>query len=70
MGATARVLCVVFPIGLLWCVVSEENRSVQDLLLRTSVIYDWSVRVPLRTAHGSGGETTATGAKINHLDAD
>lgn len=35
------VLCVVFPIGLLWCAVSRSRRSVQDVLVRTSVIYDW-----------------------------
>jgi uncharacterized RDD family membrane protein YckC len=34
------VLCVVFPIGLLWVLVSAENRSLQDLVLRTSVVYD------------------------------
>lgn len=41
-GALARsVLCMAFPIGLLWCAASARNRSLQDLLLRTSVIYDW-----------------------------
>ncbi|MET0998429.1 MAG: RDD family protein [Marmoricola sp.] len=40
--ALARaVLCVMFPIGLLWCVVSPQERSLQDVLLRTSVVYDW-----------------------------
>jgi len=34
------LLCVLFPIGLLWVLVSAENRSVQDLVLRTSVVYD------------------------------
>jgi len=34
------LLCTVFPIGLLWVLVSGENRSVQDVLLRTSVVYD------------------------------
>jgi hypothetical protein len=34
------VLCTIFPIGLVWVLVSRENRSVQDLLLRTSVTYD------------------------------
>jgi uncharacterized RDD family membrane protein YckC len=34
------VLCTIFPIGLLWVLVSQENRSVQDVLLRTSVAYD------------------------------
>jgi uncharacterized RDD family membrane protein YckC len=33
--------CVLFPIGLLWCAVNAQNRSLQDILLRTSVIYDW-----------------------------
>ena len=35
------VLCVVFPIGLLWSAFSVKNASVQDLLLRTRVVYDW-----------------------------
>ena len=54
-GATMRlpsailraVLCGVFPIGLLWVAVSTANRSVQDLIFRTSVIYDWSPRTEL-----------------------
>jgi uncharacterized RDD family membrane protein YckC len=47
VGALLRaVLCVVFPIGLFWIALSRENRSVQDVLLRSSVIYDWS-RNPL-----------------------
>ena len=33
--------CAVFPVGLFWCAVSRENRSVQDIVLRTSVIHDW-----------------------------
>jgi uncharacterized RDD family membrane protein YckC len=33
-------LCTILPIGLVWVLVSRENRSVQDLLLRTSVLYD------------------------------
>ena len=35
-------LCVVFMIGLFWVAVSQDNRSVQDLIVRTSVVYDWS----------------------------
>jgi uncharacterized RDD family membrane protein YckC len=38
--ATRAVLCTLFPIGLVWVLVSRENRSVQDVLLRTSVVYD------------------------------
>jgi uncharacterized RDD family membrane protein YckC len=42
VGATARALaCVVFPVGLLWSAVNARNRSVQDVLLHTEVIYDW-----------------------------
>jgi uncharacterized RDD family membrane protein YckC len=40
------VFCVVFPVGLFWVAISRENRSLQDLVLRTSVIHDWLVRVP------------------------
>jgi uncharacterized RDD family membrane protein YckC len=40
--ASARsVLCIVFPIGVMWAAASSANRSVQDVVLRTSVIYDW-----------------------------
>ena len=38
-GARA-VLCVLFPIGLAWVLVSTRNRSVQDIVLRTAVVYD------------------------------
>ncbi len=41
-GSFVRSLFSVgFPIGILWVAVSRENRSVQDVLLRTSVVYDW-----------------------------
>ena len=43
------VLCTVFPIGLFWIVLSRDNRSVQDLVVRSSVIYDWSQRSPAST---------------------
>lgn len=44
-GALVRaLLCVGFPIGLLWVALSPENRSLADLLLRTSVVYDWQPR--------------------------
>ncbi|MGY1605498.1 RDD family protein [Geodermatophilus sp. SYSU D00815] len=38
--ALRAVTCVLLPVGLLWVLVSAENRSVQDLVLRTSVVYD------------------------------
>jgi uncharacterized RDD family membrane protein YckC len=39
-SAVRAVFCALVPIGLLWVLVSRDNRSVQDLLLRTSVRYD------------------------------
>jgi uncharacterized RDD family membrane protein YckC len=45
IGALARALfCSIVPIGLFWTAVSHENRSLQDVVLRTSVIYDWQPR--------------------------
>ncbi|MGW4338762.1 RDD family protein [Rhodococcus koreensis] len=35
------VLCVMFGFGLLWAAVDSRRRSLQDILLRTSVVYDW-----------------------------
>lgn len=46
VGAVLRaVVCVVFPIGLLWTAVSPRQRSVADIVCRTTVVYDW------RTVH-------------------
>jgi uncharacterized RDD family membrane protein YckC len=40
--AIARaLLCALFPLLLAWVAVSRENRSVQDLVAGTHVIYDW-----------------------------
>ncbi len=38
------VLCACFPVGLLWCAVNRKRRAVHDLVLRTSVVYDWLPR--------------------------
>jgi uncharacterized RDD family membrane protein YckC len=44
VGAVLRAaLCVVFPIGILWVAVSRANRSVADVVLRTSVVYAWNL---------------------------
>lgn len=41
-GATARaVFCALFPLGLMWVAVSRQDRSIQDIVLITSVVYDW-----------------------------
>jgi uncharacterized RDD family membrane protein YckC len=57
--ALARaVLCVAFPLGMFWVVVSRESRSVQDVLFRTSVIYDWDVRPRSRVVDNTVGLST------------
>ncbi|MGZ4598370.1 MAG: RDD family protein [Oryzihumus sp.] len=48
LALVRAVLCVLFPILLFWVAVSRQNRSVQDLLLRTSVVYDWTAQGPGR----------------------
>jgi uncharacterized RDD family membrane protein YckC len=39
-AALRAVLCVLFLPGLFWVLVSRGNRSVQDVVLRTRVLYD------------------------------
>jgi uncharacterized RDD family membrane protein YckC len=39
-------LCALFPIGLFWSGVSSRNESVQDLIVRTTVVYDWGPKLP------------------------
>ena len=41
-SAVRAVLCTLFPIGLFWVAVSPMNRSLQDVVLRTRVVYDWA----------------------------
>lgn len=50
IASLRAVLCVLFPLGLFWVPFSSDNRSVQDLVLRTAVVYDWE---PKTMRHGS-----------------
>ena len=34
------VVCVIWPVGLLWCGISRGRRSVADLVIRSIVVYD------------------------------
>ncbi|HEY7010837.1 MAG TPA: RDD family protein, partial [Jatrophihabitantaceae bacterium] len=36
------LFCLVFPLGLFWIPFSASRRSIQDVVLRTSVTYDWA----------------------------
>jgi uncharacterized RDD family membrane protein YckC len=33
-------VCVIWPVGLLWCGISSSRRSVADLVVRSVVVYD------------------------------
>jgi uncharacterized RDD family membrane protein YckC len=45
--AFARAItCAAFPIGLLSSFFSRDNASLQDILLGTTVVYDWQPKVP------------------------
>lgn len=46
LALVRAVLCVLFPVLLFWVLFSRQNRSVQDVLLRTSVVYDWTLQRP------------------------
>ena len=39
-------LYAAFPIGLFWSAVSSRQESVQDLIVRTRVVYDWGQELP------------------------
>ena len=53
VGAFIRaVFVVVLPIGIVWIPFSRNNKSLQDLVLATRVVYDWEPR----TAHQDGSE--------------
>lgn len=41
LAAARAVLCVLFAFGLLWVAVDKRRRSLQDIVLRTEVVYDW-----------------------------
>jgi uncharacterized RDD family membrane protein YckC len=40
-GIARALLSVAFIPGLLWAAVSRRNASIQDLIVRTAVVYDW-----------------------------
>ncbi len=47
MRALVRaILCVIFIPGLFWAGISRCNASIQDLIVRTAVVYDWELPAP------------------------
>jgi uncharacterized RDD family membrane protein YckC len=50
-GAAVRAaFCLGFMPGMFWVIISRQNRSLQDTVLRTSVIHDWTKRPAAREA--------------------
>lgn len=41
VAALRALAYVFFPVGLLWVAVDPRRRSLQDIVLRTEVVYDW-----------------------------
>lgn len=41
VAAMRGALCILVPIGALWILVGRSNASVQDVMLRTQVVYHW-----------------------------
>lgn len=42
--------CIAVPVGLFWCVVSARNASLADVIVRSSVVYDWEPRLPIASS--------------------
>jgi uncharacterized RDD family membrane protein YckC len=55
------VLYVLFPAGLLWVLASRRNASLQDLVVRTVVVYDWAYR-PADEASSTGDDPSPSPA--------
>ena len=53
------VLYVVLTIGFLWVLVSRKNKSAWDIVLATTVIYDWGLRPTSPPAAAAAREESA-----------
>ena len=46
LAALRSALSIVFALGLLWSIVSRQNKSLQDVVLGTEVVFDWAPLLP------------------------
>ena len=46
LAALRSLLSVIFALGLAWALISRKNKSVQDIVLRTEVVFDWAPLLP------------------------
>ena len=53
-GLLRALLYLIFPPGFLWAAVSGRNASLQDLVLRTSVVHDWGFAAHEAPGHVAG----------------
>lgn len=52
LALVRAVLCVLFAFGLGWVAIDRRRRSLQDIVLRTTVVYDWSQDPEIVVTHG------------------
>jgi uncharacterized RDD family membrane protein YckC len=69
------ILCAIAPLLLVWVAFSKQQRSVQDLLVGTHVIYDWSGARPDPTPvapspHAPSGDTVGVRVDVAPTVAD
>jgi len=64
-AAVRAAVCVVFPVGLLWSAVSPTRRSVQDLLVRSLVVYDRHRDGGVRL--GASAQTSASSGPVGQV---
>jgi uncharacterized RDD family membrane protein YckC len=46
LAALRSLFSVLFPVGLLWSLISRKNKSLQDIVLGTEVVFDWAPLLP------------------------
>lgn len=46
LAALRSALSVVFALGLLWSIFSSKNKSLQDIVVSTEVVFDWTPLLP------------------------
>jgi uncharacterized RDD family membrane protein YckC len=60
------ILCTAFPLLLLWVVVDPRNRSVQDRVVGTKVVYDWGGSRPDRPSDDAAGVRVDVAPTVAH----
>jgi uncharacterized RDD family membrane protein YckC len=64
------LLCAAFPLLLVWVAISPEARSVQDIIVRTHVVYDWGGTRTSRPSDDAGGMAVDVAPAVTHETDD